>query len=94
MKKKHIIPILCHMSFALIFAATWAILHFATNNLDYRAKSAISIACTVLLSPNVKTFQTQTGKKMQLSVLYQFRLLCRINKKVFQSVIYYFAPCK
>ncbi len=70
MKKKYIIQILSHLSFMIIFAATWAILHFTTDNLNYRAKSAISIVCTVLLSPKVKTFQTQTGKKMQLTWIF------------------------
>ncbi len=75
MKQSTKYRILYHLAFAGIFVSVWFMLHFTTN-LENTYKGAICAVAAVLLAPKVKTYQTPSGKKLQVK---WFKILKEIS---------------
>lgn len=61
--------LLCNVAFIVIFLMIFAILHFSTS-FSFSLKNVIAIVVALILSPKVKTYKTQTGKKRQIKWLH------------------------
>ncbi len=56
--------------FAIVFGIFWLLSHFVFKDLDTFYKVVFSVCLTGLFSPRVKTLQTQSGRRIQLSWIF------------------------
>ncbi len=62
-----VLQIIISFVFYVIF---WSLLYFVFKDLDNLYRVLIAIFLTVLLSPKIKSYQTQSGRKIQFSWIF------------------------
>lgn len=75
MNRKTKIKILVSLTFLIIYAIIWAILHFAFKDLSNIYVGAITAALAVILSPRINNYESQTGNKIQIKWIFMKKLL-------------------
>ena len=70
MNKKTKVRVLYHLLFFVVFLIVWLLLHVTFKNLDDFHKGLITSFFTVLLSPRIKEYETQSGTQVQVKWLF------------------------
>jgi multisubunit Na+/H+ antiporter MnhB subunit len=67
MEKKTILVILSFLIFFIIYLIIWTVLKLSFENLSEPIRAMISGGLTVVFSPRVMNYNTQSGDKFQLN---------------------------